>query len=1015
MKRILFLFLMTVSLISLNANEINFMSDPAISPDGKTICFSWMSDLWLVSSEGGTATKLTDSEAEDYNPVWSNNGKKIAFNSNRKDCLGIYAINSDGSELKKISEEGISVCNWFSDDKALLGRKSDFLTGSKLYKVGLDSKRPLEFVPLAGAYAEISNDDKKVVYSKQGYPYREKYEGSLNGDIWLYDVESKEYKRMTETAFTERYPVFSNDGENIYFVQPVKENFQIVKQNIETGKKKILTKLKKWSARDLSIAKNKDIIAFEYFDKTGVFDAESGKVTILKITANQEIMPETSVKKTFVNNIPEYDISPDGKFVAFRGMYDLMAVPLKGGKTLQLTHDQSGIGDILVLKDNNTILYTKFEKGVPKLYRTSLSCSTKSERIKLRGNDHIEHMEKSGGNSIVVNFYDGENYNQTAVLDSLGENIVYPAGKEICSIDYQISLDGKYSAFWKQITDASSWELQLLENETGKIHYLASTDKYPGNITWGKDYKSLYFSNSGDIYRLDLTAKDDFEYSQDNWNEILEKEKKESKKTKSTGVDLEQVEFRIKKIIGRLGNNYVLGMDSDTTFYYFNILEGKYSLRSSDIRGKDDKFIKELGKQVKNIFYHEKLAEIFYAKNNRLYRFNPVSKKTELVQNKFNYEYDKKLLNKNIFDQVWAAFGKGFYDKNMQGVNWEKSYKKFSPYLDEVYRTDQMQMIVEEMTGEVNASHTGFYPRHEKKGKYDRIAFLGCVLDYTEHLDKGIKITEVYRGSKLAKPGNIKAGDIILAVNDNPIKPETEITPLLADKVGKKIKLTVQTEDSVKTINIKGLSYGQNHNLYYDNMVEERKLSVDKLSNNRIGYLHIKAMNKPSLNRFTSDLWAINAEKDALIIDVRDNGGGWIHDYLIEQLTKKPYAYSTSRIYGKEKMETPARCWTKPAAVLINQNSFSDAEIFPHIFQELKLGKVIGVATSGSVIGTTQTSFNDGSSMRMPRSGWYTLDKENMEGKGCVPDIKSELSPQDIIDRNDLQLERAVKELLKEI
>ena len=174
-------------------------------------------------------------------------------------------------------------------------------------------------------------------------------------------------------------------------------------------------------------------------------------------------------------------------------------------------------------------------------------------------------------------------------------------------------------------------------------------------------------------------------------------------------------------------------------------------------------------------------------------------------------------------------------------------------------------------------------------------------------------------------------------------------------------------------------------------------------------------MSNSSYDKFLQDLFAENYDKEALIIDVRNNGGGYIHDKLIEVLTKRSYAWVTRRYYHEEEMKSPSRIWDKPMVLLINEYSFSDAEIFPYVFRHFELGKIIGVQTSGSVIGTGHHYFMDGSSMRMPMNGWFTVDGVNLEGNGVVPDIVVIPSPQDLIDDNDIQLQRAVEELLKEI
>ena len=238
------------------------------------------------------------------------------------------------------------------------------------------------------------------------------------------------------------------------------------------------------------------------------------------------------------------------------------------------------------------------------------------------------------------------------------------------------------------------------------------------------------------------------------------------------------------------------------------------------------------------------------------------------------------------------------------------------------------------------------------------------------------------------------------------------------NQVGEKIELEIDTSDSVKVITIKGLS--SDYDLYYDDWTAERKRKTDKLSNSRIGYIHIRRMSESSFEDFYERLWSENYDKEALVLDLRNNGGGHTHDKILSIFQKQGYAYSSSRTYKTKKNVTPRQIWQKPVILLINEDSFSDAEIFPHLFKHLKLGKVVGMPTSGSVIGTSSINFIDGSSMRMPRSGWYFMDKDGkpgptMEGKGATPDIFVDPTPEQMLTDDDVQLQRAVRELLKEL
>jgi len=299
--------------------------------------------------------------------------------------------------------------------------------------------------------------------------------------------------------------------------------------------------------------------------------------------------------------------------------------------------------------------------------------------------------------------------------------------------------------------------------------------------------------------------------------------------------------------------------------------------------------------------------------------------------------------------------------------------------------------------------------------KSRRRAYGGFVLDTQNFPPRGLQFKKIYQNSKLNQPFGIKAGDILLEVDGEKVGQGLPLYQRFMGKIDDKIELKILSDGEEQEVIIKGLSYWENYSMYYDNWVKERQQKVDKLSKGKFGYLHIRSMNNNSYERFVQDVFAENYDKEALIIDVRNNPGGYIHDRLVEVLTKSPYAQTAPRFAGGKKFKTPARVWEKPVVLLINENSFSDAEIFPNLFKELKLGKVIGMPTSCSVIGTGHVYFMDGSSMRMPSNGWYSLENENMEGNGAEPDIYVEPTPKQVIADDDVQLQRAVKELKKEL
>ncbi|MCF7858622.1 MAG: DNA primase [Candidatus Cloacimonetes bacterium] len=1022
MKKTYFILLL-FSITLLIAVEPHFMTSPAISPDGEKICFVYKNDLFLVPFSGGEVKRITATSASEWSPKFSPDGKKIAFNSNRNGWSGLYIYDFENAMIKTINQEEMNILDWFPDNKRILARGYQPGKGNIFYIVNLDGSFKL-LTAFAGRNASVSGDGNKIIFDRRGEVYRESYTGSYNGELWQYDLIEHKFTRFTNTDFTEQYPVYSSISDEVYFACSDGNVFQLNKVENNNFERPIqLSKFKTWSARELSIAKSNNRLVFELFDKLWRFDPKTEKVSEIKIEFDQDCYVNPVKRENVKNSASNFTVSDDGQLVVFAYKFDLFAVPEKGGDVVQITKDQRGIDKVEILADNQTVIFTKRVEGELRLYKFNIKDIAKIEEIKWSESKYVNWLKRQK-NTIVIGYSDNEKKHKVALADSMCNNIQTIINDQYVFGNVKISPDEKYLLY--EATRPEMWtnHVYLYNIELATKELLYNHEGWLDNIFWGKDHKSVFFTEDGNIRRVDLQAREDFYKEKNHWKEILDPTLPKQEKTKSQEVDKtpiiidsEGFSKRISTIISKPGNNWVVQVEDDSTLYYLNNFEKKYSLRKSDYSGENDKLITLYKNRPENLQFNEENKVFYYILEKKLYKqAAKKSKKAEIINMDYKYTYDNHKLNSDIFHQVWVEFGNGFYDPDMHGINWRKSRDKFSKYLQFADDTAILKKIVDEMIGEVNASHTGFYPRDESDFVTYHTAYCGIELDWEYFPKHGLTITKVYMKSKLNKPHNIKIGDILLTVDGNEVGKGMDFVPLFKDKIGEKVKLGIRSGKEMKVVTVKGLTFRENINLYYDNWVEERRLQVDDLSNGKIGYLHIRSMNHTSYRRFIQDLFAENADKEALIIDVRNNGGGYIHDMLVEILTKKPYALSTYRSFdGNMKYANPGNTVDVPMVLLINENSFSDAEIFPTLFKQFKLGKVIGMPTSGSVIGTGHHTFMDGSSMRMPSTGWFTPNGENMEGNGVQPDIYIDPTPEQIINDDDVQLKKAIEELLKDI
>ena len=997
--------------LGLAAFEPHFMYDPAISNSGETVSFIYLNDIWTVPASGGMAHRLTDTEGTEADCRYSPNDKYLAYNSDKDKYSGIYFIPAVGGEAKLISAEGFSFVDWFSDNKHILASKHVYGIGTQFYKLDLDGNYEI-VCKWGGEFGDLSPDDQKIVFCRKGLPFREKYHGSTDGDLWEYDIKNDEYRLLTDNDFTERYPIYSANGEQIYFSAAVEDKFQIFQAPIaDLTQRKQLTKFKTWSSRDLSISSDNKIV-YEFFDNFQIYDANTGGAQDLKIDIAQDIFTSSEKRENVKNKLETFAISDDAKLLVFSYKYDLFAAPMAGGEVKQITSEPMIVEDIVILNDNRTVIYSGFKDNTFKLFKFDIRNPEKIEEINWSKDKYITDLIRID-DEVSIQYSNNDRRGMLAFADSLGKKITDYKSDEFIWADPAISPDKKYFAYSDRQQGVWNSRIFMVNQETQQkdMIYFSISDIY--RVYFGLDNRSLFFSSSGDIHRMDLQAREDFSFEEDNWQNILEDDPKDEDKPESLQYDKEGIAQRVEKIIDRKGWDYIQYVKDDSTFYYSNSYDDEATLWHSNYQGENQEKIYTFKGEPDYMTYNEAEDSFYYILKGRLKKLNLKSKKAENLRFEFDYTYDEDKLNKIVFDRVWCEFGRGFYDPNMQGMDWDKIYKKYAKYLQDTSSLRHLNSIVEEMIGEVNASHTGFYTRKEDKFKTYSSARLGVEFNFENLPRKGLRVKKIYRKSKLLKPFGIKPGDILLSIDDQLVG--NKFNSLLLNKIGKKIKLVFQTADGEKEVITKGLTSSQNYKLYYDNWVWERQQKVDELSDGKIGYLHIQSMNWSSYQKFEQDLFTANYDKEALIIDVRNNGGGNTHDYLVEALTKRVYAINSHRGYDASKYAGPARSWEKPMVLLINQDSFSDAEIFPNLFREMGLGKIIGMPTSGSVIGTTQYDFRDGSSMRMPGHGWYRMDGVNMEGTGAKPDIYIDLTPKQKIADDDVQLQKAVEELFKEL
>jgi len=1073
MRKTFFVVLLAlIGMATLSANQPMFPKDPSISPDGNDVCFEYDGDLWIVPFWGGSARRLTSTATPEWGPQWSPDGKMIAFNSNREGVVYPYVMPVAGGSATPIIKESYTVVEWFSDARSLLAARYNPRFGTSFYRLPLDGTRPTLLAEIGDRFATLSPDNKSIVFNRYGDAYRESYRGSLAGELWKIDLATKEYSRLTNTDHTERYPRFAASSGALFYCESDGKRYQLTRvENLDFSRAERISNLSQWSARDISVARTSERVVFEHFDELWKYDPQrqhSAQVMKLDIRIPEDQWMDTRRVDNMRNDVWQFCVSDDEKLLGLQYKYDAFLKPREGGDARRVTFDQAGISGMDFLEDKRTLVLQKLDHGRQKLFTANASEPTALKELDWFGRDslNVESFYRDASGKWVIYYTGPEMSGQVAIADSGMANFRPLNASGPVTSRVGINSDASWAAYTCTRADYVR-ELYVYEFATGIHTKLLNDDSWTSDIIWTPDNRSLLLARGGNISRLDLMPRDEFELEKDYWADVFAPASPEidssgvnSAADTTVAVDPDQVsdhvadagsetestdasengtgpvteaepqvkpptkieiwwpelEKRMYEIIRDSEAQLTpYRMKADTTFYYLS--NGGYygkpaTLKSANLYGKNIK--DELNFGMSAWGFVEKEGNFYYVQDGMLRSQWPGGNRKD-IRIDLEYEWDVKTLNTRVFEEAWGVFGENFYDPNMHGKDWQAMYKLYLPYAEKARNIDQIGIVVDEMIGDLNASNTGFYPRSDQVSISRSVASLGLEFDQAEVLDKGLKISLVYPGTRLSQFFRLKAGDLLTHIDGMAINSHTSIDSLLLDKVGKRIYLELNRDGEIIKADIKGLSFSELRRLEYGYRTDQRRALVNLLTDNQVGYIHIPAMGQSDYERFTRELYRDNLDKKALIIDVRGNVGGRIHDQLLTLLMKKQYATSTSRRLRYQHNPEPFRVWDRPSIVLVDERSFSDGEIFPIIYKELKLGKVVGIPSSGAVIGTWEYELIDGSSMRLPGSGWYKMDGTNMEGTGAMPDIIVENSPNDIIAERDPQLVRAIEEIIDEL
>ena len=1038
------LFWLAACMIQLTAHaqdkEAFFLSNPCLTPDGQTVVFSFEGDLWTADVKSGQAVRITAMQGYETDARVSPDGKWIAFTGRQYGNADVFLMPVGGGEIKQLTfhsgDDEVSSWSWDSKSIYFTSNRMGQPSGFKMSKDGGTPQRVfgnyffqydhnLFEHPASG---EIFFND---TWESNLQVQRKRYKGPFNPDIQSYNLNTKQYKRYTDYKGKDFGATLDRNGK-IYFVSD-EANGEYNLYTLENGKKTALTNFSS-SIKTPIVNANGGRVVFEKDYQLYLYDATAAKTSRINISIfRNNVLPQ---EKDFdiKNTITAFDVSPDGKKMAFTARGELFVSDVEGKFIEQVKKGSAERArEVKWMSDNKTLLFNQTTNGYLNWFTIAADGTAPLKQITHENrNNRFIVFNKTRTKAVYLSGRD-----EVRLLDPKTMESKTIATDEIWSYENAapgFSPNGEYVVF----TAHRNFEEDIFVHHivSGKTINLTNTAVTESNPIWSPDGKYIYFNSartapayptgakSPRIYRMALERFDE-PYRMDKYDDLFKQDsvkkdplKKDSvKKDSSIHIDINNIMERLEQISPSFGSQDLLTVqqkgEKTTVLYTSNHDQGKNALWKTTIEPfEPTKTEKIAGAESSDFSFAESGDKYFLLFNGAVFKLNLDGSKTEPVNLSYTFRRNLSAEFTQLFEEAWAMIEENYYDENFHGTNWLKVkeyYRKFLPYVNN--RSD-VRVLMNDMVGELNSSHQGFYTFGEDENLPFKSSTMETGIIFEETSPYLVKYV-VKRSAADKKDDDIKPGDELVKVNDTKVEKNIDRNYYFTrPSIDKELKLTFKRGALLYEIKVHPQS--SLYNSLYDEWVDNNQHLVDQKSNGRIAYGYMKNMGAGELEKFIIHMTQELTNKDALIFDLRYNTGGNVHDEVLRFLSQRSYLQWKYR-EGKPTKQgnfTPA---DKPIVLLVNEQSLSDAEMTAQGFKALKLGKIIGNETYHWIIFTSGMGLVDGSFVRLPSWGCYTLEGKDLETTGVQPDISVINTFTDKINGKDPQLEKAVEEILKQL
>ena len=1035
------------------------------------VVFTYAGDLWTAPASGGTAARLTAHPGLEMFAKFSPDGKWIAFTGQYDGDEQVYVIPAAGGVPRQLTYYPArgpmpprwgydnQVHGWTRDGKQVLFRSLRDgwdLADSRLYTVpavgGMGEPLPM---PVSGA-GDLSPDGKKVVYTPIARDFRtwKRYEGGWNQDLYVFDLASHDAVVIAKTPRTERDPMWI--GGRIYFNSDRTGTLNLFSYDVASGRVDQLTKSTRWDVRWPSADEDGQIV-YETEGELAVYDTQSGAERKLAVAVPTDGLYDRPSQVPVAGQIEDFTLSPKGERALLTARGDVFSAPLEKGVTRNLTrsssaHDREGRWS----PDGRRVAYLSDRSGEEEIWLVNQDGSGKPEQLTASGKTRRLGLEWSpDGKRIAFS----ENAGRLAVVTVADKKIVEVARDAERPIrDYVWSPCGGHLAF-SRVDPNWQRSIYVWSVEDGKVRRVTSEEFHEESPAWDPEGRYLYYlsfrsyapildgielnyaldRNTG-IFALALRKDVGHPFPPENdevtiggGEEKKDEEKKEEKKDGKpafTRIDFDGLSGRVARVPVPFDNYTGLQASKGRLVYVkFPAASlgrepvGQNVLQVFDLKSRkatplaepiDGYTISQDGSKVLVVAGGEfGLYDVAAGKDSK----KPVSTNGLVVDRMPREEWAA------VFDEAWRRYRDYFYVENMHGYDWAALKEQYRPLLAHVGHRSDLNYVIGEMISELNVSHAYVIGGDSGLPPRPRVALPGARFELDEKAGC-YRIAKIFAGqneedtyrSPLTEIGvDVRPGDYVLAIDGEDLAANDNPYRLLRHKAGRPfVRLTVNgkpTLEGAREVSFRPID--TETNLIYLEWVSGNRERVAKLTDGKVGYLHIPDMGEDGLREFIKSFYG-QVKKEGLVVDVRGNGGGFISPMLLARLARRPLSVDFGRT-SESPQPYPPQSFYGPMVCLINESSSSDGDVFPAMFRELGLGPVIGKRSWGGVVGISgHGPLLDGGQVSVPEFASASMQGEwIIEGHGVDPDIEVDNDPKSVLAGRDPQLERAVAEVHK--